>query len=513
MKMRIIDTGLKNAAWNMAADQALLEIQNEHPQPTLRFLSFKPECVLVGYFQTVKQEIRENYCIENGIHINRRITGGGTIYFDPSQIGWEIIAPHDFFPYPPHKMYEIVGQAIAKGISKLGVDAVFKPRNDIEVNGKKISGMGGATFKNAFLFQGTLLVKDKISEMLYALKVPIDKLKPKEIDSVKERVTCLELETGKTPDRESIKNSLVNSLSKEFSIDFQEGRLSEKELNLIERKLPFFSSDKWINRIKLPPESQGQISGTYRSNEGTIRINMVVNSKQNALRSTLITGDFFVDDRKSLNDMERLLKNIPMKPIKIIKAVEDFLISHSFLPKEDIFGAFKEVFKKWEWIKQGFTPQEVNHIFNVNFEPGDAFKPRVFLFPYCSKKADCTYRFKNECIVCDLCSVGEGYKLAMEHGLEPITIVSFENLIETFEKLKKKGITDYIGSCCEAFYIKHQDAFRESNLKGLLINVESSTCYDLGQAKLAYEGKFESETNLNLKLINKVLNYIKQKNF
>jgi len=57
--------------------------------------------------------------------------------------------------------------------------------------------------------------------------------------------------------------------------------------------------------------------------------------------------------------------------------------------------------------------------------------------------------------------------------------------------------------------VKHQEEFRESRLKGLLVNIENSTCYDLDKATLAYRGLFENKTDLNMKLIKKVLGYIK----
>ena len=178
--------------------------------------------------------------------------------------------------------------------------------------------------------------------------------------------------------------------------------------------------------------------------------------------------------------------------------------------KADLEHAFLEVFKKWRWVKAGFNPKEANNIFSVNFMPGDSFKPKVFLFPYCAKEVDCEFRRKADCPQCGRCSVGDGYVLAIEDDLECITIITFEDLMEKFKVLKNRGITEYIGSCCEAFYVKHQEKFRDSGLKGLLINIENSTCYDLGKAKEAYVGKFENRTDLNLPLIKKVLDYIKQ---
>ncbi|MDD3626937.1 MAG: DUF116 domain-containing protein [bacterium] len=508
MKFREIDTGLLTAAENMAWDQALLEVQSEIPSPTLRFLAFSPNCALVGYFQAVEQEIREDYCGEKGIEINRRITGGGAIFFDPSQVGWELIAPVELFPYSSEELYRRVGSAVADGLKNLGINAEFKKRNDIEVNGRKISGMGGINYCGAFLFQGTLLVEDKLEEMLYSLRVPIEKLKPKEIDSVRERVTCIERELNKVPSKEEIKEAIKKGFEKNLGVEFVSGKLRKEEQDRFIKLKEYYKSDEWIYKIKLPKESQGLIKGTFRSENGTTNVNLVVNAKQNALRSTYITGDFFIEKRELVFDLERILKNIPMNKEKILQKIDEFLTDAS-CQKSDLKGAFIEAFKKWSWVKTGFTPEEANNIYSVNFIIGDDFNPKVFLFPYCSKDVDCEFRRLPDCPQCGKCSVGDGYKMAIDENMECITIITFEDLMEKFEILKKRGITEYIGSCCEAFYVKHQEEFRNSGLKGLLVNIENSTCYDLGKAKEAYLGRFENRTDLNLNLIRKVLMYLK----
>jgi len=92
-KIRVIDTGFLDAAENMALDETILELREENVIPdTIRFLSFKPHCVLAGYFQSIENEIRINFCRQEGIEINRRITGGGALYWGTKDIGWEIFA-------------------------------------------------------------------------------------------------------------------------------------------------------------------------------------------------------------------------------------------------------------------------------------------------------------------------------------------------------------------------------------------------------------------------------------
>ncbi|MCP4669396.1 MAG: lipoate--protein ligase family protein, partial [Deltaproteobacteria bacterium] len=74
---RLLDTPPMTAAQNMALDHALLELKGKGETPnTIHFLQFSPRAVLVGYHQSVREEIRTQYCNLHGIHVNRRMTGG-----------------------------------------------------------------------------------------------------------------------------------------------------------------------------------------------------------------------------------------------------------------------------------------------------------------------------------------------------------------------------------------------------------------------------------------------------
>ncbi len=511
LKLKVIDTGLQSAAWNMAMDQSLLEYADKYG-PFLRFLSFSPECALVGYFQSVSQEIRVDYCLSEGIAINRRITGGGAIYFDPSQIGWEIIGTRDDFPYSLRELSEIFGNTFAYALKLIGIQAEFRKRNDIEVNGKKISGMGGVTLSDNFLFQGTLLVKDRIERMLKSLKVPIEKLKPKEIDSVRERVTCLEHEMEEVPSREELKNILMRGVEDYLGVTLEKGEIPYEVKERHRELLPYFESKEWIYKIDYPEEEQDTLNGYFRTDEGTVKVSMTVNVRKKFLRNTLITGDFFLNPPESIFNLESLLKNMRFSEKEVNSIIKEFFKTNKLegLSAQHVIKATSEVFKKWKLIEMGFTPEEANNIFLVNLENFDDFNPRVFLLPYCSKDTSCDFRYRDECIMCGICTIGDAYSLSYENDLMPITIVSFEHLMETFERLRKEGIKDYIGSCCEPFYVKHQEEFFESGMRGILVNIENTTCYELDRAQEAYLGRFESQTNLNLPLIRKTLNLIRK---
>jgi len=249
---RLLDTPPISAAENMALDSTLLELKAMGRSPdTIHFLQFKPRAVLVGYHQSIEEEIRTTYCISNNIDINRRITGGGAIFFDESQLGWEVICSKSFFniDVPGIELFRKLCEPVVEALKYLGIRAKFRPRNDIEINGRKISGTGGTESEGAFLFQGTMLTNFDADTMLKCLKIPIEKLKEKEINSLKERVTCLRWELNRIPSIDEIKDAIKNGFEKVLGIKLVPGELTELEREVLQKKVEYFRSEKWIFHV------------------------------------------------------------------------------------------------------------------------------------------------------------------------------------------------------------------------------------------------------------------------
>ena len=219
---RFIDTGYLSAAENMALDEVFLESRAKDLIPnTVRLLWFDPPAVLVGYHQDIDQEIRMEYVQPRNIDINRRITGGGAIFFDKYSMGWEIVASKkSIASRNPEEVFETMCRGVVQALNTLGVPAEFRPKNDIEVNGKKISGTGGTERGSAFLFQGTLLIDFDVETMVRALKIPIEKLKHKELESAKDRVTWVTRELGFMPPMEELRDALKTGFEQALGITF-----------------------------------------------------------------------------------------------------------------------------------------------------------------------------------------------------------------------------------------------------------------------------------------------------
>jgi len=496
----------------MALDEVVLKARAQNRVPnTVRFLQFLPRCTLVGYHQAVEQEIRVDYCHDHGIEINRRLTGGGGLFWDESQLGWELIAwqDDDRFPRRVEELYELLCRGTIRGLAKLGVHAAYRPKNDIEVNGRKISGTGGTSLDGAFLFQGSLLVDFDVETMMRALRIPTEKLKDKEIESVRERVTCLSWELGAAPPLDQIKSAMAEGFAEVLGVDLEPGPLTGFERELLTERLPYFQSEEWVYGVRRPLVQRSELRGVYKSPGGLIRASLLVNAQARRIREVFITGDFFAYPRRTILDLEARLKGVRADVEAVSTIVEAFFATEDIqipgVTAADLVRTLGEALEKSSYPQFGIPADQVNSVFTVVKPLAEVPPCSVVLLPYCAKLPECDYRYQEGCDQCGLCCIGDAFSLAEEMGFTPISIQSYEHLEQTLERLKEEGAVAFVGSCCEPFYAKHRDDFERIGLPGILVDVDSSTCYDLGREQDAYAGRFDNQTHLKLDLLARVL--------
>ena len=317
--LRVLDTGVLEGRLNIAIGQAIVEARQRGEVPdTLRFLRFPPTA-LIGRHQALAQEIDLGYCRANDIGVVRRITGGGAIFMEPGLLGWELAFNRSTLGVKtlPELTREIC-QAVADGISALGVAARFRPRNDIEVDGRKISGTGGFFDGDTLFFQGTVLVDMDPQVMISALRVPQAKLARHKLDSAANRVVTLrELMADETPQLEAIQAALVKALSERFGLESSPGELSRAEQADAERLLrEEIGTDEFVAEIEEPPAARGDLAGEVSSPGGTIRTYLRLEGPaQNRIRGALITGDFFVTPPRLVYDLESRLRGVYIEDV------------------------------------------------------------------------------------------------------------------------------------------------------------------------------------------------------
>ena len=318
-------------AENMAIDRVLLTSRSKGWAPnTLLFLEFTP-CALVGYHQSIELEVEEAYCREHGIEIQRRVTGGGAIYMHEGTLGWAIYADKHSpgIPEDRGEMYACMCEGVIHGLSRLGVNAKFRSKNDIEVNGRKISGTGGTDLNGAFMYTGSLLIDFDVDTMIKCLKLPVKKLEDKQVQSFRQRVTSLREELGYVPDLNDIKKALLDGFGEVFDVTFAAGDLNDKEMVLLEQEVARFKSEEWIRGGRVPAQASALKISDYKAPGGLIRIAVRLDQNRKRIKSVFITGDFFAYPERIILDLEAFLRNSSSMDSDVFENVRLFFKTQS----------------------------------------------------------------------------------------------------------------------------------------------------------------------------------------
>jgi lipoate---protein ligase len=172
-----------NPFLNLAYEDWMMDqIQDDE---ILFYLWQNQHTVVIGKNQNAYKECKVTELESDGGKLARRSSGGGAVYHDLGNLNFTFIAPH--FRYDQHKQLSVILTAL----NKLGITAQFAGRNDIEVDGCKVSGNAFAKRRNNSLHHGTLLVDVKMGDLAKYLNVSKAKMQSKGVDSVRKRVANL----------------------------------------------------------------------------------------------------------------------------------------------------------------------------------------------------------------------------------------------------------------------------------------------------------------------------------
>ncbi len=282
--------------------------------PTVRVNVFNPPAILVGFNQDVYEEVNVDLARELGLRINRRPSGGGAILMYEDTPGWEIWVPKTMVSnLDVGGIYEYLVQVPLKAFHHLGVvNAKFRPKNDIEVNGRKISGTGLYMDYDGVMYCGTTLLDFNIELMLKVLKLPVEKISDKAIKSFEERITTVKRELGYKPSINEVIEAFKKAVTDVFGVELSDGDLNEWELNELNALIDKYRSIEWIYESR---RGKGFVNiCTYKTRAGLLRI--YLKTYENVLENVLITGDFFAYPNNLINYIESRLKWIAISDVE-----------------------------------------------------------------------------------------------------------------------------------------------------------------------------------------------------
>ena len=313
--MRYIKNPSTNPYYNMAFDEYCLEsLPIDEP---VFFLWQNRPAVIVGFNQEVNTEVNLDYLKENGIDLVRRVTGGGAVYHDLENLNYTIVGRSEDL----ERDYPEYASLLAKALQTLGVPATLSGRNDILVEGRKVSGYAKRVCKNRLMVHGTLMYNVDVDVLTHVLNPSTTKLQSKGIASVRSRVANLCEYLPEIPDIQTFSQRLEEILSNNHSDT--EYQLSETDLTNIQQLTDKkFATWEW-NYGRSP---KATLSHSARLACGTVEIHLTL--AENRIASCRFGGDFL--GNLSATDLESALIDVVYNTESIRERLSSFTISDYF---------------------------------------------------------------------------------------------------------------------------------------------------------------------------------------
>ena len=318
---------------NLAIETYLL---TEMPldEPILLFYINEPS-IIIGRNQNTIEEINKEYVDEHGIHVVRRLSGGGAVYHDHGNLNFSFIMPDDGNSF---RDFAKVTQPIIQALHDLGVEgAELKGRNDLVINDMKFSGNAMYATNGRMFAHGTLMFDSDIDEVVNTLKVRKDKIESKGIKSVRSRVTIIKPFLSEDKQEMTTEEFRQEILLKIFGVDsidqVKTYELTDQDWAAINKiSEQYYRNWDW-NYGKSPAFN---LERRHRFPIGSIEMKM--NVADGAIQEIKIFGDFF--GLGEIKDVEDILTGVKYDKASLEEAIDQIDVKKYFgnIEKEDLLG-------------------------------------------------------------------------------------------------------------------------------------------------------------------------------
>ncbi|WP_461610518.1 lipoate--protein ligase [Cytobacillus kochii] len=315
--MKFIDNqGITDPRINLAIEEYALKNLDINESYLLFYIN-KPS-IIIGKNQNTIEEINTEYVEKNGLHVVRRLSGGGAVYHDLGNLNFSFITKDDGESF--HNFLKFT-EPVITALNKLGVNAELSGRNDLTVEGRKISGNAQFSTKGRMFSHGTLMLDSEIENVVSALKVKKDKIESKGIKSIRSRVANISEFLTEKISIEEFRQLILQHIFEGSEVS--EYRLTEKDWEEI-HKISEQRYQNWEWNYGKSPKFDYEHSKRFPVGSIDIRLNVT----KGQITECKIYGDFFgVGD---VTDIEEKLEGIRYEKSEIERALAGINIKHYF---------------------------------------------------------------------------------------------------------------------------------------------------------------------------------------
>ena len=316
MAVYYLETGCLDSHYNLAFEEYVL---THCTAGDYLILWQYRNAVIVGRNQNAEAEINRSYVEAHNIDVVRRNTGGGTVYHDMGNLNYSFIT--DAGPAEERSCARF-SEPVVAALQQLGLNATLSGRNDILVDGKKVSGTAQQLLKGRILHHGTLLFDTDPEKIAGALRPDPSKYQSKGIQSVRSRVGSIRAALKQDMDMQAFHRFLKAQL---FSGDVIPLSLTEEQLAEV-RRLKSEKYDTWQWNFGRSPKFSTCLRQRYPG--GLLELHLTV--EQGCIREVAILGDFL--GLADLQPLEQALLSCPYREDAIREVLARF-------PLEDMLGS------------------------------------------------------------------------------------------------------------------------------------------------------------------------------
>lgn len=246
--------------------------------------------IIVGKFQNTAEEVNQSVVEQKGIRVARRLSGGGAVYHDLGNLNYTFITDADD---TDDYSFRIFARPMIRTLEGFGIHAEFTGRNDITIDGKKISGSSQYGRGNRVLHHGCIMLDTDLSAVAEALQVKAAKFTGKRIESVRSRVTTINACAKEPVGMEQFKEALRKNV-------FQVGRITKRELTQEDRAMVKKLRDEkyvtWEWNYGRSPAYEMQREARFSGGVVSVHLNV----EEGIIKELKIYGDFFGDGEISV---------------------------------------------------------------------------------------------------------------------------------------------------------------------------------------------------------------------
>jgi lipoate---protein ligase len=340
--IRLLDLGTVPSVRSQTVYHAVGHAMTDDTPDTIILVSPERPYVCIGFHQDLDKEVDVEQCSARELPIYRREVGGGAVYLDDGQIFLQWIFHPDRLPESLSDRFALYARPLVETYQALGIQAYYRPINDIHVDQKKIGGTGAAQMGQAEVVVGSLMFTFDKKAMAHVLKVSSEKMRDKIFEGLEQYMVTMQELLDVTPRRSTVADLYIRKCSEILGREIVPGTLNPVEEETAEAWDHRFLSRDWLHQrgglrrggVKIH-EDVRVVESAFKAPGGLIRATIRVSNDM--VDDIALSGDFTIFPVSALGALEQAVRGVKR---------DDILTTH-----------LHEVYRTMNIASPGVTPE------------------------------------------------------------------------------------------------------------------------------------------------------------